>query len=202
MKKVIYNMFDINAIQRLSREKVNDFKFDNTKKYLISVGRLITIKKNKDLLKVLPNLNNEVEVIFIGSGDEKDSLIGFSSKLGISHRVHFLGWLENPYKYIKNSDLLVCTSGTESFGNVLVESMACGTPVLSTKCGGPEEIIQNGINGSLVDIGNINDMIFYINKILSDDKIRDKYIKNGSKYCKKFDVKEIIIEYQKVLELK
>lgn len=198
-KKVIYNMFDIEEIQKLSNEEIDNFTFDINKKYLISVGRLIPLKRNKDLVEILSRLDKNIELVFIGSGEEKENLIELSNQLGISNRVHFLGWVENPYKYIKNADILVCTSETESFGNVLVEAMACGTLVVSTKCGGPEEIVDDEGNGSLVDIGNIDSMATSINKILTDDKLYEKYIKSGYESCKKFDVKYITKEYIDIL---
>ena len=86
-----------------------------------------------------------------------------SKKLNIYKRIHFLGWVDNPYKYIKHSNILVCTSQTESFGNVIVEAMICGIPVISTRCGGPEEIINNDVDGFLVDIGDIEDLVEKIN---------------------------------------
>lgn len=200
-KKVIYNFFDINNIQKLVCEEINEFKFDKAKKYLVSVGRLISLKRNKDLVEVLSKVDKNVELIFIGTGEKKENLRRQSNDLGLLQRIHFLGWVNNPYKYIKNADLLVCTSETESFGNVLVEAMVCGKPVLSTRCGGPEEIIEDGVNGILVDVGNIDNMVKSINMILNNKEIYNKYIKNAYLSSRKFDVRNIIKKYKKVLEI-
>ncbi|SKB26438.1 glycosyltransferase [Malaciobacter marinus] len=198
-KKVIYNMFDLNEIQNLSKEKINDFKFDKAKKYIVSVGRLIPLKRNHDLIYVLSGLDSNVELIFIGDGEEKNNLIDLSKKLDIYKRIHFLGWVDNPYKYIYHSNILACTSQTESFGNVLVEAMACGVPVVSTKCGGPEEIIDDEADGYLVDIGDVDSMVEKINLILNDDELSNKLILNAKEKIKLFDSASIIKEYKKIL---
>lgn len=200
-KKVIYNMFDLNEIQKLSREEINDFKFDKAKKYIVSVGRLISLKRNHDLIYALSRLDSNVELIFIGEGKEKEELINLAKKSDISKRVHFLGWVENPYKYIYHSTILACTSQTESFGNVLVEAMACGVPVVSTKCGGPEEIIDDKVDGYLVDIGDVDCIVEKINLILNDDELSNKLILNAKEKIKLFDSVNIMKEYKKVLEI-
>ncbi len=200
-KKVIYNMFEISKIQKLSEEIIEDFEFKNNKKYIISVGRLITLKRNQDLIYSLSKLNENIEVLFIGDGEEKNNLINLSKKLNIYKRIHFLGWVDNPYKYIKHSNILVCTSQTESFGNVIVEAMICGIPVISTRCGGPEEIINNDVDGFLVDIGDIEDLVEKINFIIDDRKKSVGLVLNSKEKIKVFSSLEIIKEYKKVLKI-
>lgn len=200
-QKVIYNMFNISYIQKLANEEIDNFKFDITKRYIVSVGRLIQLKRNKDLIYALPKLDNDVELIFIGEGEEKQNLNVISKKLGVLARTHFLGWVDNPYKYIKNSNILICTSQTESFGNVLVEAMACGIPVISTKCGGPEEIILNEVDGYLVNIRDVGDIVKKINLILSDENISYNLVNNAKEKVKLFNTVNILKEYKKVLEI-
>ena len=200
-KNIIYNIFDLNEIQKLLQEEIDDFRFDTTKNYIVSVGRLISLKRNHDLINAVSRLDSNVELIFIGEGKEKENLINLAKELDMSKRVHFLGWVDNPYKYIYHSSILACTSQTESFGNVLVEAMACGTPVISTKCGGPEEIIDDGVNGFLIEIGDVDCMVKKINLILNDDELSNKLILNAKEKIKLFDSASIMKEYKKVLEV-
>lgn len=200
-KSVIHNMFDLDKINTLSFEKVSGFKFEIDRKYLIVVGRLVKLKRNNDIMCAISNLDKDVEVIFVGDGNQRENLQLLSTSLNISNRVHFLGWVDNPYKYIRNSDILISASETESFGNVLVEAMICQTPVISTRSGGPEEIIQDNINGSLIDIGDVESLVKKVNVLLKDDDIKNKYVINSNKTTKLFDIDCIVNKYKRVLEI-
>jgi N-acetylgalactosamine-N,N'-diacetylbacillosaminyl-diphospho-undecaprenol 4-alpha-N-acetylgalactosaminyltransferase len=198
---VIYNPIDIKAINKLSTGTVDDFIFHNEKIYIISVGRLIDLKRNSDLVYVLHRLHKDVEVIFLGDGANKADLIQLSAKLKILHRVHFLGWRPNPYKIISKCDILISTSSSESFGNVVIESMACSVPVISTRCGGPEEIISDGKDGILVDIGDIGGLVKGVNHLLSSKMVTKMYIENGIKKCNSFEVSTILESYKSILNI-
>ena len=106
------------------------------------------------------------------------------------------GFVENPYTYMANADVFVLSSQFEGFGNVLVEAMACGTPVVSTDCpAGPAEILENGKYGRLVPVGNVDAMAEAIKDALDspfDPKILQKRAQD-------FDVKKIADEYLKVI---
>ncbi len=200
--KVIYNPFDINNIKNLSIEQVTDFKFCKDKKYIISVARLIKLKRSKDIIYALSKLDNNIELLFIGEGEERKELEKLSQYLKISNRIHFIGWVDNPYKYMKNSHILVSASETESFGNTIIEAMICGVPVISTKCGGPEEIIKNKIDGILIDIGDINKLVVSINYIINSSIKSEKYIEHGYIKIKQFNIYNIIQDYKNILEIK
>ncbi len=74
-----------------------------------------------------------------------------SRERGLERLVTFLGFQQNPWRFIARADVFVLTSTYEGFGNVLIEAMACGTPVVATRSPGTVEIIEHGANGLLVD---------------------------------------------------
>jgi len=202
--KVIYNPVDIKYIN--SKKDICedvDFDFKEDKKYVISVGRLIPLKRNIDLIKAFFELqknDDSLELLFLGDGILKDELINDCVKLGIKEKVNFLGNVKNPFYYLVKSDLFVLNSEIEGFPNVLVEAMACGLPVISSDCkSGPREILEDEKYGLLYPVGDIDKLKEKINLILNDDELSNKLILNAKEKIKLFDSASIIKEYKKIL---
>ena len=199
---VINNPYDIEKIQKLALEKVDDFIFDKNKKYLISVGRLIKLKRNYEIIESLQKFPQNVELILLGDGEQKKYLIQSTKKLNLEDRVHFLGQVQNPYKYIKHSDIFVSCSESEGFPNVLVEAMICQTPVVSSDCvSGPREILGDNKYGLLFDVGDRENMVNNIKLLLDNDSLSDNLIQKAVKRAKDFEVSVIVDKYKKILKL-
>ncbi|WP_455820524.1 glycosyltransferase [Pseudomonas cerasi] len=126
--------------------------------YIIHVGRFHPSKRHDRLLKAYARSGIAAKLVLAGTGDEKQRVAAkqLAEKLGVSDRVIFAGFQANPYPLIKHAGMLVLSSDSEGFGNVLVEALLCGTPVVSTRCpGGPEEILQRaGMNHALSDLNS------------------------------------------------
>lgn len=131
---------------------------DPNVKVVVSAGRLHYQKDYFTLLRAFSRLAKEkgsVRLLILGKGEEEEALKKFAVDLGISWKVGFLGFVENPWVYMKHADVFALSSRWEGFGNVLVESFACGTPVVATDCsGGPRIITQDGALGRLVPVGD------------------------------------------------
>ena len=119
---------------------------------LVAVGRLEKVKGFDMLLEAFSKLREPGAFLTIlGSGAEQDSLRRLCGELGLEGSVEFAGFVENPYAYMRDADLLVVTSHYEGFPNAVLEAHACGTPVVGFECpGGIREIILDGRNGFLV----------------------------------------------------
>lgn len=119
---------------------------------LISVGRLVEQKGFDMLLMALAEVrrSRDVRLIIIGDGPLHASLVELATSLQIRKYVDLLGSRSNPYKYVSRADLFVLPSRWEGLGNVVIEALACGCPVVATDCNfGPREILEGGRFGYL-----------------------------------------------------
>ena len=144
-----------------------------------------------------------VRLMILGDGPEKEKLTHLAFQMGLSKDVAFLGFQENPFKYMKKASVFVLSSLQEGFGNVIIEAMACGAPVISTNCPtGPGEIIQHMENGILVPVGGQQQMAQAILAVLENPALAKKLSLEGKKRAEFFSVEKSVKEYEKVfLEL-
>lgn len=154
----IYNPAFDPEIPIKARESVDhDWLVDSEKRVVIGVGHLKPAKDFPTLLKAISYLNqsDDVYLLLVGEGERKSRLAELATQLGIRDHVSFPGFVDNPYAYMARADVFALSSAWEGFGNVIVEAMACGTPVVSTDCpGGPSEILEGGAYGALVPTGD------------------------------------------------
>lgn len=119
----------------------------------VTAGRLVPLKDHETLLRALAlhHRHRRSRLLVLGTGPLLGYLEALACELGIDDAVDFPGFQENPLPYFRRADAFVLSSYSEGFGNVLVESMGCGTPVISTDCEhGPAEILDRGRYGALV----------------------------------------------------
>ena len=170
-KNIIYNSFDINKIRSLSRYEIPNNILSEEDDNIIYVGRL---SKEKNLMLLFMAFNKiqigrNIKLIIIGEGPCKTEIYNFAKENNFLSKVVFLNYQDNPYKFISKSSMLVLSSLTEGLPTVLVESLICGTPVVSTNCPhGPAEILNNGMYGILAENNNLESLIEGINNMLKN----------------------------------
>jgi len=121
----------------------------------VAAGRLDESKDYPTLLRAfaLAQQSVKVRLMILGEGPLLGELQALATELGIAKLVTFAGFHSNPLPFMRAAKALVLSSSREGFGNVLAEALACGTPVISTRCNGPVEILGDGAFGTLVPIG-------------------------------------------------
>lgn len=201
----IYNPIDIDRVVSSSLEKMTDKKFLSIEgKKIINVARLAPAKDQKvliDAFKILTEKSKQkLALIFCGKGDLGQELKDYCKKQKIKN-VHFIGFQENPHKYIKNSDVFVLSSKSEGFGNVITEAMAIGTPVVSTDyMSGPREILKDGKFGLLVEVGNSEQMATAIEKVLMEKELQKNLIEKAKKEVANYRIQNIVKQYESVID--
>lgn len=126
---------------------------------LLSVGTLKAIKDLPVLIRAFAALCKRLDarLMILGEGEQRAELEALAASLGLQERVFMPGFVVDTRDYYQAADLFVLTSRGEGFGNVLVEALHAGTPVVSTDCpSGPREILAHGKYGALVPVGDVD----------------------------------------------
>ena len=169
------NLTDIDAISLKKNEKV-----DYENKFIVMVARLDLRSKDFATLisaySQLPDeITNDIGLVFVGRGKDEETVKGFVSET-FESKIIFVGNQANPYKWISNAEFMVHSSKSEGFPMVVVESLACGIPVISSDCvAGPRDILDGEKYGLLFEIGNIAELKQKMLLLLSDRKLYEKY---------------------------
>lgn len=202
----IYNPIDLDKVRKKSHEDVaHPFFSGEPKQVIIGVGRLEEQKRFDRLLRAFSRVkdrNESARLIVLGEGKLKNDLGELVSKLNLNNLVEFVGSKKNPYAWISKADILVLSSDFEGFPNVILESMACETSVVSTDClSGPGEVIVNGENGILVPPLDEEALADAINRLLNDQALRQRFAEEGKKKVEEFRLEEILPQYEALFEL-
>ena len=179
------------------KNSLNLKKFFKTKYLILSVGRLVEKKGIKYLIMAMKYIIEEFsdcKLLIGGSGPEKDNLEKLISELGLSDKVFLTGYIKNSElpSYYASSDVFVLPSivmregDTEGLGIVLLEAMACGTPVIGSNVGGIRDIIKNNETGFLTKSKNPEDIADKIIKILSSEQLKQQFSENSLKMIKEY----------------
>lgn len=188
--RTIYNPIDLTTIQKKASEKLEE-KF-LSKKYILQVGRFNEAKRQDRAVDIFykGKFYEEYNLVFCGVGDLEEPIRRKVKKMNLEKSVYFVGWQKNIYKWIKNADILLCTSDYEAFPMNLIEALACNTKIVTSNCNyGPKEIMLGEFSEFLVESDNISE---YIEKI---KKIQKFYPKIKNNILEKCDVKKIIYDY-------
>jgi glycosyltransferase involved in cell wall biosynthesis len=169
--------------------------FNDDRPNLVFVGRLNKLKGVTDLIRVVSRLRSsqEMKCLIIGDGPEKGNLQSMIQNLDLTERVEILGTLNNPWDVTKPGDIFVFPSYTEGFPNSLLEAMSHGLAPVSYDCSfGPSDLITNGYNGSLVPVGNEDELYARVQELILNDALRTKIASAAYTTSQKFSSQTIL----------
>ena len=192
---LVHNPVDTEAIQLYAKD--GRCLLSKNGYNILAAGKLMYQKGFDLLLRSIPKVGNDnVHLTILGDGPEENHLKALCDELGLNDVVTFAGFVDNPYRYMAQADLFVLSSRFEGFPNVVLEAMACGTPVVAFECPGDiGVIIEDGVNGWKVEAENISALGDTIEEALKTDWDRE-LIREGVE--RKFGVKRIVAEYEEV----
>jgi len=168
------------------------------------VCNLYKIKRPKDMInafRLIIHNYPEAHLILVGGGPlEINPLKAYCVLLGVRN-VHFLGRIQNVVPIVKHFDVAVLCSESEGLSNALIEYLANGRPTVCTNVGGNPEIIKDGHNGFLVDVGNIQQLADRIMQILSNAQLKSLLSKNAlNEFRQKFVMERMVNSYMRLYE--
>lgn len=197
--RVLYNALDLSSILDRAQEPVDLPVFTGVS--FIVVIRLSYEKTVDRIILASDRLKNEgydFNFLIVGDGDEFDRLQNMISEYKINDRIQMLGRVANPFPYMKRCDWFLCPSSRESFALTLLESTALGTPVITTDCGGPEDVIERGKYGILTE--NSSEGVYTgMKKVMDDPSLLPYFVSKTDECMKRFDYHKWLNEVDSIL---
>jgi len=201
---VLPNSVDLHRIRQYKAESCDHPAFvDPTVPVVVTAGRLVYQKGVDLLIKAVGLLRERLEfrLVILGDGPERTKLERLVVQYGLEDRVFFLGFQQNPWRFISRAAVFVLASRYEGFGNVLIEAMACGTPVVTTAAPfGPEYIVVDQDCGLLVPVENPAALAHAIERVLTDEALRTRLRMGGLRRAADFDVKQVFDTFWSIMQ--
>lgn len=159
-------------------------------------AHLYPMKRQSDLIRAFTVVRGKypnAHLVFAGEGKDAARLKELAKSLHIEQQVHFIGSVSDIISIVRHFDVCVLCSESEGLSNAVIEYMGCGKPVICTNVGGNPEIIEDGHNGFLVEVGDVSSIAERILRILANDTLSQMLGRNAQLTVeKKFRIREMI----------
>jgi N-acetyl-alpha-D-glucosaminyl L-malate synthase BshA len=144
-------------------------------KILLHLSNFRPVKRAVDVVEVFARVVKHIpaRLLLVGDGPDRSQAEWLAQRKGIQDRIHFLGKQSSVNDLLPLADLMVMPSEMESFGLAALEAMACRVPSIATAVGGVPELIEDGVNGRLFPVGDVEAMAAAAIELLSDDRKHD-----------------------------
>ncbi|RII18882.1 N-acetylgalactosamine-N,N'-diacetylbacillosaminyl-diphospho-undecaprenol 4-alpha-N-acetylgalactosaminyltransferase [Streptomyces sp. YIM 130001] len=173
---------------------------DGSGKWVVAAGRLAPVKRYDLLVRAFDQVRRERpdwRLRIYGGGVQKDRLRSLIDELGLYNHVFLMGPAHPIDPEWAKGSIAAVTSSLESFGMTIVEAMRCGLPVVSTNCPhGPGEIIDNGVDGRLVPVGDVPAISRGLLELINDDPLRERMSHAALADSERFDPTRIADRYE------
>lgn len=200
--RVLLNAADVQAIDTAGRAVPEAFSVRGPK--VVMLGRLVAQKRYDLVLRAVASIADRVDftVIILGDGPLRGQLERLARSLGVAHRVRFYGFVDNPYCILANANVFVLASDFEGLPNALIEAQVLGIPAVSTDCPyGPREVIEDGVTGRLVPVGDVDALARGLEEVLGNPELAARWGAAARKRAReRFSVEVIMPQLERVLE--
>ncbi|MBR6770317.1 MAG: glycosyltransferase [Lachnospiraceae bacterium] len=175
------------------------------KKQIVAVGRIDANKNHEMIIRAFAELADswpDYELVIYGEGELRQRLNKLVEELGLEEQIHLPGSIVNVAEAIGQSAVFILSSYSEGMPNTLIEAMALGLAVISTDCpsGGPRELIQEGVNGLLIQPGNQQQLTEAINRLLTNPELARRMGRNAARLQKELNPDVVNQTWKEYLE--
>lgn len=201
--QVLYNTVESDIILKKSKESAYELKKQDGWTNIISVGSLKLSKGFHKLVRIHKRLLDEgirQRVYILGQGPEKANLEKAISNNNLEDTFVLLGYNPNPYKFVANSDLFVCSSDAEGFSTAVTESLILGTPVVTTRCSGMDELLGENNEYGIITDNNEDALYEGIKKMLTEKGLLQSYSEKALERGRAFDTAVTVKAVENMLE--
>ena len=199
--RVIYNMLPVEEIRR-NAEISPEFAVKKGKLHIVLVARYDPPKGHTRLINAIARLRAEgmdISAALVGSGVDEERIREHIAFQNAQDYITMADGRNNPYPYIKESDLLVCSSYSEGYNLTVAEALILGVPVLSTDCDGPREILDNGKYGMIVE--NSEEGLYKgLKELYQSPALLEEYRKKTAERSDFFDEERILKQITDLFE--
>lgn len=199
--EVIYNTIDDGEIKAKSEEELPD-GINKHRFTVLAVGRLSAPKKYLRMLKAHKRLLDEGfehDLWIVGEGPERAELEKYIADNRLEASAKLVGFSDNPYCFMKEADLLACSSDYEGFSTFVTEGVILGKPTVTTDCGGMREILGDSEYGLITELSD-DGLYEGMKKMLGDEQLRMHYAEKAAERGKDFSAKVLAARTESFFE--
>lgn len=201
--QVLYNTIETEKILKKANEKIDDVKFEDNVINICSVGKITKVKGFERLASIHKKLiDNGIKnhIYVLGVGEQQNEIEKYLSDNNLNNTFTFLGYRDNPYKYVSKCDLYVCSSYSEGFSTSVTESLIVGTPVVTTLCSGMQEMLGYNNEYGIVTDNDENALYDGIKEMITTNGMLEKYSKLAKERGKYFSTEKTVSAVENMLQ--
>jgi len=200
--RVLANPVDLDRVRGAQSEPVDERVLPaGDGPLIVAAGRLADAKNYPLMIESFAALRQRMpaRLCILGQGELEGQLRQLIAARGLTDSVRLAGFQSNPWKYIARADVFLLTSRYEGFGNVLIEAMACGVPVVATVSPGTADIVHDGVDGLLIATHTPRAIADALMRVLGDADYRAKLRSNAKTSAERFGLPEAVARYDRVM---
>ena len=198
----IYNFIDEEKYRPVDPGSLkSDLGIKEEEKVIIHISNFRPVKRISDIIDSFKLIRKDIDskLLLVGMGPEKLEMMEKAKKEGLEKDIIFTGKRDDLPELLAISDIMFLLSEKEAFGLVLLEGLACGVPAIATDIGGIPEVIEDGVNGFLVELGDVETAAEKAKLLLEDPIMYESFRENAIQTAShKFNSDSIILQYEEM----